>query len=186
VANEIVEAVDVANTLCSLAGLEPMQTVDGQDISHLLHGKGGPVHDIGVTEFAWSKSVRKGQYRYVYYPRAMFAEEHPQGFGELYDLEADPWEMRNLYFEPAYAGVVQELVSDLLDWLVTTTRPATALGLDVAPGEEVVTRFGGVFHDADNWQVITRHKCSTNTDGKFHPDRLKALCTKPVTTRNYL
>ena len=30
VADEIVETVDLANTLCALTGLEPMQTSDGQ------------------------------------------------------------------------------------------------------------------------------------------------------------
>jgi choline-sulfatase/uncharacterized sulfatase len=191
VAEEIVETVDVANTLCALAGLDPMQTADGKDISHLLHGESGAVHKIGVTEFAWSKSVRKGQYRYVYYPPEMFAADYPldvypQGFGELYDLDADPWEMRNHYFEPEYAGVVAELKADLLEWLITTTRPKTALGLDVPPGDAMVTRFSGEFWDADSDQVINRYHCSINADGKFHPDRLRALLDKPLPLRNYL
>jgi choline-sulfatase/uncharacterized sulfatase len=186
VAEEIVETVDVASTLCALAGLDPLQTADGKDISHLLHGESGAVHEIGVTEFAWSKSVRKGRYRLVYYPPEMFADVYPDGFGELYDLEADPWEMQNLYFDPAYAPVIREMQADLLAWLITTTRPATALGLDVAPDEEAVTRFSGVFYDADSDQVVTRYRCSVNADGKFHPDRLRALCKKPLPVRNYL
>jgi len=36
----------------------------------------GEIHEIGVTEFAWSKSIRKGNYRLVYYPRDMFPEEY--------------------------------------------------------------------------------------------------------------
>jgi arylsulfatase len=94
-AREIVEAVDLSNTLCALAGLDPLETADGKDFSHLLYGYGtsGEIHRIGVTEFAWSKSVRKGKYRYVYYPWEMFGAEYPDGFGELYDLAADPWEM---------------------------------------------------------------------------------------------
>ena len=51
---------------------------------------------VAVTEFAFSKSVRKGRYRYVHYPVGMFARFGPEwrerGFAELYDLEADPWE----------------------------------------------------------------------------------------------
>jgi arylsulfatase A-like enzyme len=185
-ADEIVETVDLSTTLCSLAGLEPMQTSDGQDLSHLLRGERGEVHNIGVTEFAWSKSVRKGQYRYVHYPTEMFAQDYPEGFGELYDLQADPWEMKNLYFEPEYAALIQEMKGDLLDWLLTTTRPKTALGLDAVPGEQAVTRFGGVFYDTDSDQVITRYRCSVNQDGKFHPDRLRALCEMPLSIRNYL
>jgi len=186
VADEIVETVDVSTTLCALAGLDPMQTSDGKDITHLLGGGSGELHDIGVTEFAWSKSVRKGKYRLVYYPPEMFPEEYPDGFGELYDLEADPWEMRNLFFDPDCAAVVRELQGDLLAWLITTTRPTTALGLDVAPGDRTVQGYGGKFHDAASDQVITRYKASVNADGKFHPDRLRALCDKPLGLRNYL
>jgi choline-sulfatase/uncharacterized sulfatase len=186
VAREIVETVDVSTTLCALAGLPAMQTSDGKDISHLLMGGEGEVHKIGVTEFAWSKSVRKGRYRLVYYPPEMFPDQYPDGFGELYDLEVDPWEMYNLYFDQAYAGVVGELQRDLLAWLITTTRPTSALGLDVPPGETTVQGFGGVFHDAEDEQVITRYHCSVNADGKFHPDRLRALCDKPLPVRNYL
>jgi arylsulfatase A-like enzyme len=165
VATEIVEAVDLPTTLSSLAGLEPLETSDGKDLTHLLRGEKGDLHRIGVTEFAWSKSVRKGKYRYVYYPPEMFPEEYPDGFGELYDLERDPWEMENLYFKPEYADVVRELRDDLLDWLITTTRPRTVLGVGV---------FGG-------GQAITRYHCTVNPDGKIHPDRLRRM-----RNRNYL
>lgn len=115
VAEELVEAVDLANTLCALTGLDPMETADGKDISRLLSGKPGPVRRIAVTECPWSKSVRKGPYRLVYYPKEMFADEYPDGFGELYDLQKDPWEMQNLYFRPDSAGVVSDLLRDLMD-----------------------------------------------------------------------
>ena len=155
-AQEIVETVDFVNTVCSLTGIDPMETGDGKDISHLLRGDSGDVHPVGVTEFAWSKSLRKGQFRLVYYPPNMFSDDYPDGFGELYDLEADPWEMQNLYFEPDYAGKVRELERDLVDWLVTTTRPATVLG--VGPFE--------------TGQGVTRYGCTVNRDGKIHPDRI--------------
>ncbi|OGV62019.1 MAG: hypothetical protein A2498_01660 [Lentisphaerae bacterium RIFOXYC12_FULL_60_16] len=125
IAPELVEAVDVSSTLCSLAGLDPMITSDGKDLSPLLQGNSSAMHRIAVTEFAWSKSVRKGKYRLVYFPPAMFKADYPEGFGELYDLEVDPWEMRNLYFESAYREVILDLQRDLLDWLVTTTHPVT-------------------------------------------------------------
>jgi len=186
VAEEIIETVDVANTLCALAGIELMQTVDGKDITHLLQGESGSVHKVGVTEFAWSKSVRKGHFRFVYYPQEMFADVYPDGFGELYDLQNDPWEMQNLYFDPEYASLIQEMQSDLLEWLITTTRPKTSLGLDVPPGDAMVTSFSGVFYDADSRQITTRYHCSVNADGKFHPDRLRTLTKKPLPLRNYL
>jgi len=142
VAGELVESVDLSVTLCRLAGLPVLETSDGVDLSPLLAGGSGQVRRLAVTEFAWSKAVRKGDWRLVYYPPEMFAEEYPSGFGELYDLAADPWEMRNLYFEPDRAEIVRELERDLLDWLVTTTRPCTTLGMDLPRGDQTITRFG--------------------------------------------
>jgi choline-sulfatase/uncharacterized sulfatase len=170
VAREIVEAVDLPNTLASLAGLEPLETADGRDVSHLLRGEPGEVRRIGVTEFAWSKSVRRGRHRYVYYPREMFAEEFPEGFGELYDLERDPWEMENLCFRPEYADLVRELKDELLDWLVTTSRPAT-----VNPA----VRFAGR-------QSETRYHNSVNADGRFHPDWIRRWIERGGVHRNYV
>jgi choline-sulfatase/uncharacterized sulfatase len=156
VAHEIVESVDVSATLCSLARMGPMATGDGRDLSHLLKGNKGEVHEIGVTEFAWSRSVRKGRYRYVHYAREMFPDEYPDGFGELYDLERDPWEMHNLYFDPSYAPIVLELKSDLLDWLIGTTRVKTALGARVAGA-----------------QTVSRFKNAVQPDSKFAPQRFR-------------
>ena len=83
-----------------------------------------------MTEHPWSKSLLKGNWRLVYYPKKMFAEElGGQDFGELYDLGTDPWEMNNLYFLPEYQEKVRELQRDLMDWLVTTTRVKTVLPL---------------------------------------------------------
>jgi len=162
ISREIVEPVDISKTLCSLVALESLQTSDGKDISHLLEGKNGDVHKIGVTEFAWSKSVRKGKYRYVHYPQEMFIDEYPNGFGELYDLEKDLWEMKNLYFEAEYKDIVREIQFDLLEWLITTTRPVT-----IHP-----TR---VFKDG---QTITRYNNIINLDGKIHPDNIRQIKRK--------
>jgi len=163
VANEIVQTIDIAPTLCALADLPAMPTADGKDLSSLLRGGSGEVNAIGVTEFAWSRSVRRGRYRYVYYPRRMFAQEYPNGFGQLYDLEADPWEMRNLYFDSAHGDVVRELREELFDWLVTTTRPVTVLGIDQrrnrrAPGGPLVR---------------VRNKAWSYLDGKISPQALE-------------
>ena len=157
VADEIVETVDMVPTLCALAGLPPMETADGRDISPLLRGGHAEMHRIGVTEFAWSRSVRKGKWRLVYYPPEMFADEYPNGFGELYDLAEDPWEMKNLCFEPECRDVVRELERDVLDWLVTTTRPVTTLGAPGPTGPQAVTRYG----------------CSTALDGKLSPSHIR-------------
>jgi arylsulfatase len=164
-ASEVVEAVDMVNTVCALAGLEPMETADGRDISAMLRGEPGDPQRLGVTEFAMSRSIRKGKYRLVFYPKVMFEKEHPDGFCELYDLEADPWEMTNLALDPAYADTVAEMKASLLDWLISTTRPVTVHPLREDPAPNRITRYGH----------------SVNADGKIHPGRYLHL-----ESQNYL
>ncbi len=168
---EIVELVDIANTLCTLAGVDAMETSDGIDISGLLAGEASAGERLGITEFAWSKSIRKGNYRLVHYPRAMFAAEYPKGFGELYDLDTDPWEMRNRYFEADYQEIVRELRGDLLEWLITSTRPGTVSGVNSA-------RFDS---PELNPQRVQRYQTVVNHDGKINPKLLRAAKNK-----NYL
>ena len=122
VCEQLTEAVDLAPSLLSLAGLPEMETADGKDLTPLLGGGCEPLRDVAVTENPWSKSLRTMRRRLVHYANELFPNED---VGELYDLDADPWEMNNLYYDPAYAGTVAELRSKLVDWLVTTTRPAT-------------------------------------------------------------
>ena len=158
-AKEIVETVDMVDTLCALCGLPRLETSDGKDLSPLLSGEAREVHEIGVTEFAWSRSVRKGDFRLVYYPRDMFAAEYPKGFGELYNVKQDPWEMKNLFFDPTHAERIGRMKAELLDWLVTTTRTKTQL-----PGVRYTSP-----------QAVMRYKNATNPDGKFDTDRIRAL-----------
>ena len=111
---EVVELVDIANTLCALAGIEPLETSDGIDISPLLHGGQMNEERLGLTEFAWSKSIRKGRFRLVHYPPPMFPDEYPTGFGELYDLESDPWKCKTCILTRPGKARRGELKDDLL------------------------------------------------------------------------
>lgn len=127
VSREIMETVDVAVTLPRLSGLPEFPTADGRDITPLLRGESVEVHRVGVTENPLSRSLRKGPWRFVYYPPEMFASESGgNSVGELYNLDDDPWEMKNLFYDPAQQGRVAEMRKELLDWLVASTRVVTA------------------------------------------------------------
>jgi arylsulfatase A-like enzyme len=115
----MVELVDVADTLTSLCGLPAMTTTDGYDLSELLSGANQPVRQMAVTENPWSKSIRFGDWRYIYYPSQMF---DGQDVGELYHIANDPDETMNLYADPEYQSVVREAKDRLLEWVITTSR----------------------------------------------------------------
>lgn len=83
----------------------------------------------------------------------------PDGFGELYDLTSDPWEMPNLCFDSQYGPVVSKLERDLLDWIVVTTRPSTIL-----PAINYTSP-----------QAHTRYRNTVNADGRFNPGHIRDL-----------
>lgn len=156
----LVETVDLVPTLCAWAGVPRLETSDGHDVSTLMAGSGTPVRDVAVTEFAWSKSITDGRYRLVHYADQHWVCQQEPGFGELYDLQEDPWEMHNRHADPAYAEIRQRLQHRLLDWLLTTTRTSTQLHAVRETGDQWETRYGN----------------ATNHDGRFPPRLLPELC----------
>ena len=118
----LIQSVDLAPTLASLGGLPPMEYVDGCDLTPALRGDQTTLREVAVTENVWSKSLRWGRWRFVHYQRATFSGDDE---GELYDLEDDPNETRNLYHDPESQPLVHEARRLLLEWLIETSRAAT-------------------------------------------------------------
>jgi arylsulfatase len=123
VCSQLIENVDLAPTLTALCGLPPMDSVDGLDATPLLSGSRTPLHEIAVTENVYCKALRFGPWRYVHYPAHGAAGQAE--FGELYNLESDPDERENLFFNPAHRATVERCRCLLLDWLIRTTRVVT-------------------------------------------------------------
>ena len=78
--------------------------------------------------------------------------------------------MHNLYFDAEYATVVRELERDLLEWLITTTRPKTIHGSQLT--------------DEETPQRTRHYQHSVNYDGKMHPVRVH-VAAKHGGFRNY-
>ncbi len=58
------------------------------------------------------KSVRTERWKLVHYPG--------QPYGELYDLQNDPYELHNLHEDDNHEQVRHELAGLLLEWLIET------------------------------------------------------------------
>jgi arylsulfatase A-like enzyme len=110
----LVQNLDLAPTLLDLAGVEIPKRMQGQSMSPILKG----------DTTAWRDSI---YYHYYEYPGAHAVQKH-EGVRteryklihyyeidewEMFDFKSDPNEMINLYDNPAYAGIQNELNQEL-------------------------------------------------------------------------
>lgn len=113
---ELVQNIDFAPTFLDLAGVEVPEDIHGESLLPLLEGE---------SPEDWRKSL---YYHFYEYPAEHMVKRHfgvrtdryklihfynDKDFWELYDLQADPAEMRNLYGVKGYEDVTGELKSEL-------------------------------------------------------------------------
>jgi len=111
VCDEFVSLLDVGPTLIELAGARPLEECHGRSAVRLLHG-GNPsdwpqefMGQFHGTELLYSQRIlTTRKHKYVF---------NGFDFDELYDLEADPHEMRNLYFSSAHRHVLEDMIRRL-------------------------------------------------------------------------
>ncbi|MBW2541169.1 MAG: sulfatase [Deltaproteobacteria bacterium] len=108
---EMVLNVDVAPTLLDLAGVSVPDWMQGKSMRSLLEGREAEWRDAWLYEsyeypavhmVPKNRGVRTERWKYIHY------FEDPQEY-ELYDLVADPDEKKNLYGDPEFAPIVEEL-----------------------------------------------------------------------------
>jgi arylsulfatase A-like enzyme len=94
VRRELVGHVDLLPTLCDLAGIEPPEGMQGRSLRPLLMGEKTPWREFIVGEYyskqRWANPIRMmrtDRFKYVRYRHWI---------DELYDLQKDPDEMKNL------------------------------------------------------------------------------------------
>lgn len=113
--DRLVASVDLAPTILELAGAESPLAMHGTSLAPLLREPSAPWREAVLTEYFSEKVVprvpswqaaRTARWLYVRYPDNADWEE-------LYDLEADPAEERNLAHEPAAAGALTEMQQHL-------------------------------------------------------------------------
>ncbi len=113
VSDEFVQSTDIAPTLLSLAGLKVPERMDGQDLSPLLNRATGwksrdAVFSEGNTPGGPMTMIRTRDWKLVY-------EDEPT-CRELYDMRGSADELHNLYYEPEYKSIRDELVARVKQW----------------------------------------------------------------------
>jgi N-acetylglucosamine-6-sulfatase len=96
--DQFVLNIDVAPTILEAAGVPVPSSVQGRSLLPLLKDPKTPWRDSFLTEYFQEKAfqrtptwqaVRTDRWKYIHYPDL-------EGMDEVYDLKADPYEMRNL------------------------------------------------------------------------------------------
>ena len=117
-----VSTVDLAATMLDFAGAEPLAPMHSRSLRPLMTAD-GESRDAAYAEWDLrpSRNGTELQLRMVRTKRYKLTVDLISGAGELYDLEADPHEMDNLFDDPAAVEVRAELEGFLAQ------RPGDAL-----------------------------------------------------------
>ncbi|NQV61937.1 MAG: sulfatase, partial [Alphaproteobacteria bacterium] len=111
--------VDLAPTICALAGLEVPDWMQGAPLPTRGEAAGG--HQRTITEwqdgFAGKDIVMRTLYRdghiCTVYEKTNYYDS--DDVGELYDLSEDPLQWDNLWADPARQSLKSDLIADLYD-----------------------------------------------------------------------
>ena len=123
----LVEMLDLTATLLDLADVAQPEYQQGKSLLPILEGRATGEHRAfvrseyfdaldpsftgGTTTYATMHRTRR--YKLVVY--------HGKGVGELFDLEADPWEHTNLWNDPAHEETKSQLIAESFDAHVLLT-----------------------------------------------------------------
>lgn len=107
----LIELADVNPTLCELAGLEAQPDIDARSFAALIDSPGAlPHREVVTCTQGHYQAIRTTRYKYVHNTRK-HPRTRPTDIDELYDLEEDPTETRNLLLEDAgdLKSVIEEM-----------------------------------------------------------------------------
>jgi arylsulfatase A-like enzyme len=117
VRDEMVLNIDLAPTLLSLAGVSVPKDMQGRSLVPLLKSERSQWRNSFLIEYYSDtvfpriaqmgyKAVRTARWKYIHYLEL-------SGMDELYDLKADPYEMKNLINTPRASAALRQLKSEM-------------------------------------------------------------------------
>ncbi len=111
---------DLYPTVCQLAGIEVPRNLEGRSLVPVLLGQRQSLHPFVIGYFGRSqRMIRQGHWKLILYPEAKREQ--------LFDLQADPDEVRDLAQAPEQRARLQELRQQLLRWLTEQGDPVVAV-----------------------------------------------------------
>jgi N-acetylglucosamine-6-sulfatase len=119
VVERVVANIDVAPTILEAAGIAAPPHFDGRSFVPLAQGKTVPWRDYFLYVYYWEKnfpqsptvfSLRGERYKYITYYGLWDADE-------LYDLQTDPDEAKNLLYDPKFKPIATSMEKRLYDMM---------------------------------------------------------------------
>ncbi|MHC4672465.1 MAG: sulfatase family protein [Planctomycetota bacterium] len=124
VTTSLVSQVDLMPTLLDLADVPIPIGVQGLSQAPVLTGEKPAVRQTCFGEIhQFNKFIRTANFTLTYY--------RAQG-GELYDLNKDPYELNNVFNDPAYVTQRRKLMHQLLEWCYEKEDMSTPVGYEWA------------------------------------------------------
>jgi choline-sulfatase len=132
----LVQLIDIAPTLLELCGMPMKQPMHGLSLGKVLREETVKHRDCIFVEYADNEEamVRTDRWKLIYSSgkrlrRDGYAVGQPTGvpFVQLFDLENDPDELRNLADQPEHAERVAKLTRELSDHLLATSRDSVEI-----------------------------------------------------------
>jgi arylsulfatase A-like enzyme len=132
---ELVSLVDLVPTLLDAAGLPVPGNLPGRSLLDLVHRRDGDPWPndvfVQISESQTGRAIRTDRWKFGVVapnslsPRAAGSDTYEEC--ELYDLYADPYELRNLIHEESHAGLCRELTERLLARMVAVGEPPATI-----------------------------------------------------------
>lgn len=129
-ADQMVLSIDLAPTLLELAGVTPDDSLQGMSLAPIMNNTVTEWRDAYLIEYYSDtvferifkmgyKAVRTERYKYIHYLDL-------EGMDELYDLQQDPYELKNIINDPKAKTALADMKKLLNEHLVKTGAEAIA------------------------------------------------------------
>ncbi|HVW02792.1 MAG TPA: sulfatase/phosphatase domain-containing protein, partial [Planctomycetaceae bacterium] len=120
VVEQMVLTEDFAPSIIDICGVEPLKTTHGRSWKRLAQGDATGWRKSWFYEYNYEKQfpytpnvrgVRTDRFKYIHYPHGDGKPD--RHMAELYDLQKDPEESKNLIADPKYASTIADLKAEL-------------------------------------------------------------------------
>jgi arylsulfatase A-like enzyme len=124
----LVYLYDIFPTLLDYVGLAQPDAVEGQDLGPIWRGDVTRIRDTLFTTYEdIQRAVRDERWKLIRYPKI--------GYTQLFDLENDPDELRNLAESAEHEAQVARLMTELAAWQQRTDDPHPLTADKLEPAE---------------------------------------------------